>query len=200
MVLASSAERKGWRMDGPGEVTVVRDPASELLRPTVAAVHGDRDPASGGNDASASGRSRSTRERRDLSVTHEVKPGAMPGTVPGSGCSLIPVSGDLDAVSLGSADTECVLGRGPNAHAIIAVGSVSWLHARLERTPAGWSLSDLGSSNGTLLNGRRIGTDEAIHQGDMVSLGRNVNFRFVDHRSRFGPVRAPTELCRTSSS
>jgi len=33
---------------------------------------------------------------------------------------------------------------------------VSRRHARLDRTAEGWRLTDLGSSNGTFVNGRRI--------------------------------------------
>jgi pSer/pThr/pTyr-binding forkhead associated (FHA) protein len=49
-------------------------------------------------------------------------------------------------------------------------GRVSRTHVRLECTPAGCQITDLGSSNGTLLNDNRI--DQAIiHSGDRLTLG-----------------------------
>jgi len=51
---------------------------------------------------------------------------------------------------------------------------ISRLHAVLIATPDGtWGVLDPGSANGTLLNGREIGTGELIilHDGDRINLG-----------------------------
>ena len=40
--------------------------------------------------------------------------------------------------------------------------TVSRLHAVLERFPAGWCVTDVGSSNGTFLNGERIWPSSAF--------------------------------------
>ncbi|HEU5059412.1 MAG TPA: FHA domain-containing protein, partial [Kofleriaceae bacterium] len=55
--------------------------------------------------------------------------------------------------------------------------TVSRLHAQLRWVNGGWVLSDLGSMNGTWVNGWRI--DEAwIRDGDRVQLGAvEVRFR-----------------------
>jgi len=50
--------------------------------------------------------------------------------------------------------------------------TVSRLHAVLERFPAGWCVTDLGSSNGTFLNGERIWTQQRLRHGDEVRVGR----------------------------
>src|SRR5262249_45645738 len=50
--------------------------------------------------------------------------------------------------------------------------SVSWNHARVELTPQGAFVSDLGSSNGTYVNGQRIEARTALHPGDVIELGR----------------------------
>jgi S1-C subfamily serine protease len=50
--------------------------------------------------------------------------------------------------------------------------SVSWNHARVELTPQGAYVSDLGSSNGTYVNGQRIAARTALHPGDVIELGR----------------------------
>src|SRR5580765_6614430 len=44
--------------------------------------------------------------------------------------------------------------------------SVSRGHAILERLPSGWEIRDLGSRNGTLVNGKRIWSDRLLHPGD----------------------------------
>src|SRR5579871_1585685 len=66
------------------------------------------------------------------------------------------------------------LGRDPAGELTLEGDSsqgVSWNHARIELTPAGAFLSDLGSTNGTLLNGQRISTRSAIRLGDHLQLG-----------------------------
>lgn len=49
--------------------------------------------------------------------------------------------------------------------------TVSWHHARIELTPRGAFLSDLGSTNGTLLNDRRVAVRTAVKVGDEIQLG-----------------------------
>jgi hypothetical protein len=68
------------------------------------------------------------------------------------------------------AHTELVvLGRHPDCDIAIADDAVSRHHARLRRTPEGWDVLDLGSTNGTWLNGRRI-TSAVAQPGDELSL------------------------------
>jgi pSer/pThr/pTyr-binding forkhead associated (FHA) protein len=49
--------------------------------------------------------------------------------------------------------------------------TVSRLHAVLERFPAGWCVSDLGSSNGTFVNGERIWASHRLRHGDEIRVG-----------------------------
>jgi hypothetical protein len=49
--------------------------------------------------------------------------------------------------------------------------TVSRWHADLIRGPGGWRLADLGSTNGTRLNGWRITAPVHVHPGDLVSFG-----------------------------
>jgi pSer/pThr/pTyr-binding forkhead associated (FHA) protein len=55
--------------------------------------------------------------------------------------------------------------------------SVSREHARLSRLRDGYVIEDLGSTNGTLVNGQRIHEAVLLHPGDLVSVG-SVEFRF----------------------
>jgi hypothetical protein len=68
------------------------------------------------------------------------------------------------------AGTEVVvLGRSPDCDIALSQGSVSRHHARLRRTREGWDVLDLGSTNGTWLNGRLVSSAVA-QPGDVLSL------------------------------
>ena len=47
--------------------------------------------------------------------------------------------------------------------------TASGLHAVLERFAAGWCVTDLGSSNGTWVNGERIWASRRLRHGDDIT-------------------------------
>jgi DNA-binding CsgD family transcriptional regulator len=59
-----------------------------------------------------------------------------------------------------------------NGIAISDDPTVSRLHAVLEQFDAGWCVTDLGSSNGTTVNGDRIIAQHRLRHGDEVRVGR----------------------------
>jgi pSer/pThr/pTyr-binding forkhead associated (FHA) protein len=61
----------------------------------------------------------------------------------------------------------------------LADETVSRWHASLERAAGGWLLADLGSMNGTRLNGWRVRAPMPVRPGDMVSFGA-VTFLLAD--------------------
>ena len=66
----------------------------------------------------------------------------------------------------------CNLGRGKDADVVVGGKSVSRLHARLEQDAGGrWILSDLGSSNGTLVEGQRLNGPCTLLDGETFNLG-----------------------------
>ena len=67
-------------------------------------------------------------------------------------------------------DRATVIGRGATADLSLADPGVSRRHARISRGPDGWVVEDLGSANGTALNGRRIAPSSALRDGDVVSI------------------------------
>jgi pSer/pThr/pTyr-binding forkhead associated (FHA) protein len=72
------------------------------------------------------------------------------------------------------------LGKNPeNDIPIAADSTVSRVHARLERIGGLWTIRDLNSTNGTLLNGTRIFTEEVLHDDDEIIIGQT-RIRFCD--------------------
>ncbi|HEX6332059.1 MAG TPA: FHA domain-containing protein [Actinomycetota bacterium] len=51
---------------------------------------------------------------------------------------------------------------------------VSQMHARLYGEDGGWFVEDLGSTNGTYLNDRRVVRPVEVHAGDVVKVGKTV--------------------------
>ena len=63
------------------------------------------------------------------------------------------------------------IGRDSRCDLLIQDTTVSRWHARLERAAGQWLLTDLGSTNGTRLNGWRIGQPVPVRAGDLVTFG-----------------------------
>ena len=64
------------------------------------------------------------------------------------------------------------LGRGKSARVVLDDTSVSAHHAMLRPVDGGWAIEDLGSRNGTLVNGRPATAQVALECGDAIQLGR----------------------------
>ena len=69
-------------------------------------------------------------------------------------------------------DTERVtIGRQSGCTITIRDTNVSREHAQLRRRPNGWTIRDLGSTNGTKLNGVRVESEQMLANGDVIMLG-----------------------------
>jgi DNA-binding winged helix-turn-helix (wHTH) protein len=66
---------------------------------------------------------------------------------------------------------ENVLGREPNATVLIDHTSVSRRHARVSVGGADAVIEDLGSRNGTFVNGQRVEAPLKLRDGDVIGLG-----------------------------
>jgi hypothetical protein len=64
-----------------------------------------------------------------------------------------------------------ILGRSRDCDCVLAEASVSRRHAELRRAGARWLLRDLGSRNGTRVNGVRLLDEAEVGPGDRVSFG-----------------------------
>jgi len=70
------------------------------------------------------------------------------------------------------------IGRRPTADIVLADSKVSRDHARIERTTSGVAIVDLGSLNGTFVNGERVSGARALRGGEEIVLG-HTRFRYV---------------------
>ncbi|HLI26083.1 MAG TPA: FHA domain-containing protein [Chloroflexota bacterium] len=86
------------------------------------------------------------------------------------------VLGDGQVLPLAGERIE--IGRSPSSDIVLDDITISRTHARLERLPQGWLLLDLGSSNGTWVNGQRLTGPALLRDGDTIAFGRlRVTFR-----------------------
>ena len=75
---------------------------------------------------------------------------------------------------------ESIVGRSPEAQVRLMEEGVSRKHARIIRTIEGkFELTDLGSTNGTYLNGTRLAGPGRLDEGDRVQLGGQCSLRFT---------------------
>ncbi|MFQ5523763.1 MAG: FHA domain-containing protein [Acidimicrobiia bacterium] len=67
-----------------------------------------------------------------------------------------------------------VLGRSPEADLVLDDPYASEFHMRLVAREDGLILHDLGSTNGTYVNGRRVTAPVALRRGDNIQVGKAV--------------------------
>jgi FHA domain/Domain of unknown function (DUF1707) len=89
----------------------------------------------------------------------------------------------LPVLALPEGEQEVVLGRSRDCDCVLAEPSVSRRHAGLRRDGRRWILRDLGSRNGTRVNGLRLLDEAEVAPGDRVSFG--------DARFRLGAAPRP---------
>jgi hypothetical protein len=86
--------------------------------------------------------------------------------------ALVVVSGPRELKGLKVAlDRTVRIGREPGLEVVVADDFVSTRHARVVPGPSGPVLEDLGSTNGTVLNGAPLGSPVVLTVGDEVVLG-----------------------------
>ena len=72
-------------------------------------------------------------------------------------------------------DEESTIGRAPGCTVTLTHDTaISQVHVRLFRQGKGFFLEDLKSTNGTLLNGKKVNALSRIKKGDRVQIGRSV--------------------------
>lgn len=95
-----------------------------------------------------------------------------------AGWFLRPLSG---AAAIPLRSSSVVIGRTTDCDIVLDARGVSGQHCRLTWAAGRWSLRDLGSRNGTFVNGARI-EHWMLSPGDEIRLGENQGFRIDDGR------------------
>jgi pSer/pThr/pTyr-binding forkhead associated (FHA) protein len=73
------------------------------------------------------------------------------------------------------------VGRGPGNEIMLSDDSVSWHHAQLWAEGEGAWVRDLGSRNGTFVNGERATSSVKLTDGDELRIGARARLRVVAH-------------------
>jgi len=98
-----------------------------------------------------------------------------PGRARAAGPRLVVVSPANTGLPVGAELAlagEMTLGRDTSNGIVLGDSSVSGRHALLQQTRQGWRLADLGSTNGTLVNGRPLdGRAALLRGGEQVAFG-----------------------------
>ena len=81
---------------------------------------------------------------------------------------------DASPVEIPLAKERVTIGRRPDNDVCLPYPAVSGEHAAVVTILADSFLEDLGSTNGTFVNGTRITSEVALRPGDRVQVGRTV--------------------------
>ncbi len=111
---------------------------------------------------------------RIVPMNHVVQPSRMGSHIEAAAVDILVVSQKGNTPrSYELAEQSLTLGRVPDNAIQLEADNVSARHARLDRTSSGWAITDLGSTNGTHLDGVRLLPDitEAWHSGQTARIG-----------------------------
>jgi two-component system cell cycle response regulator len=114
----------------------------------------------------------------ELPLTQRTPKASAGPSAPRDGCLVhIYPSGPLLGTRYPLADDAVLIGRTEDCRVRNTDPSVSRNHARVERTPLGPVVTDLGSTNGTFVNDRRC-RDAVLSDGDYLRIG-NCIYRYL---------------------
>lgn len=115
---------------------------------------------------------------------------------PVSTAKLVFLSGPKAGTEVKLTSEETTLGRQSDNAVAIPDISVSRHHVAVRRQGASYVLADLGSGNGSILNGERVDGEVALQDGDVFAMG-DTEVRFELPRP---PTRGPSKLARRDAS
>jgi putative peptide zinc metalloprotease protein len=98
--------------------------------------------------------------------------------MPAAAFRLIIRTGPNPGVVIDLTKEVSMMGRDVTNDVVLGDAEVSRQHARITRTPAGFVLEDLGSTNGTFVNGERLAAPRVLNAGDLIGVGENVTLTF----------------------
>lgn len=131
-------------------------PASSSQAPTAPT-------AAVGAGAAGSGRGWAPRRREAAADRGRVRAG-----------KLVVTEGPLRGTTITLADSAVVIGRAADSTLVLDDDFASARHARLTPGPEGWVVEDLGSTNGTRVNGQPLDHPAMATEGTAIQIGKTV--------------------------
>jgi pSer/pThr/pTyr-binding forkhead associated (FHA) protein len=101
--------------------------------------------------------------------------------------SVVAVSGGAEGTEIVIDQRRMTLGRGPGVDLAFENASMSRQHAVLEFASDGFRLSDLDSTNGVEVNGKRVKSAH-LHHGDRFVLGDQAFQMLIEEREVTPPT------------
>ena len=92
---------------------------------------------------------------------------------------LVAPTGELRGERWKLTDDRFVIGRGPECDLVVADRQVSREHAIIRKSEGAYLLEDLGSKNGTHLNGVRIEAPFVLQDGDEIQIAFAIKLTFI---------------------
>ncbi|MDD5747494.1 MAG: FHA domain-containing protein [Actinomycetota bacterium] len=91
---------------------------------------------------------------------------------------LVIISGERNIGARYELGEHLTIGRATNSGIVLGDTYASQQHARIYRSDDSFFVEDLGSTNGTYVNGRRISYPLTLRGGDRIKIGKTV-FEFL---------------------
>lgn len=101
-------------------------------------------------------------------------------------CKLVRINDSFAGEEFSLSEVENTIGRTDDNFILLSDSSISRHHARIFREGERYTLMDLGSSNGTRLNGKAVAIPQVLSPQDRVHFG-NVEFVFVPGHVEINP-------------
>ena len=89
-----------------------------------------------------------------------------------------------------SKDAVTTIGRNPSNTIHFENPAVSRFHAKIYKQEWPYYIEDLGSSNGTFINGSKVNWKLALKNNDRITIGKHT-LVFLDQRSDYDDSKAP---------
>jgi len=103
-----------------------------------------------------------------------------PVALPNANLKILLPTGDVFDREIDDEETQ--MGKGPRNDLVIADPSVSTAHSVLRREKEAYTIADLGSRNGTFVNGERVTSPRRLSHGDVIGMGLSkLTFRLADY-------------------